>query len=80
MKTISQQGNNATGPQHKIEGLPSNNRCNRGLLRFQQMKTISQKKSQGASPLNASKKKQVRPAGGATFRCFIVFAHCEVDT
>ncbi len=68
MKTISQKGKNATGPQHKIEGLPSDNRCNRGLLRFQQMKTLSQKKMQGTGPLNASKKKQARTVGGAAFR------------
>jgi hypothetical protein len=43
------------------------------------MKTISQKKSQGAGPLNASRKKQARTVGGATFRCFTVFAHCEAD-
>jgi len=43
------------------------------------MKTISQKKSQGAGPLNASKKKQARTVGGATFRGFIVFVRCEAD-
>jgi hypothetical protein len=26
-----------------------------------------------------SQKKQARTVGGATFRCFIVFAHCEAD-
>ena len=40
--TLSQKGKNATGPQHKIEGLPSDNRCNRGFVRFQQMMTLSQ--------------------------------------
>ena len=66
MKTLSQKENNATGPQHKIEGLPSDNRCNRGFVRFQQMMTISQKK-------------QARTVGGATFPSLTVFAHREAD-
>ncbi len=32
------------------------------------MMTISQKKRQGAGPLNARKKKQARTVGGAAFR------------
>ncbi len=32
----SQKGKKATGPRHEIKEFPSNNCCNRGLLRFQQ--------------------------------------------